>query len=125
MPKKIKFESFKYQLLIAAHRLRQTLDQSQKAAWDTFLNGLKFSYTQGLTQVRWSDDPNDVFEAKLAGGNMTFYMRGDNERFLGMQKDRGQNDFDDAFKQKNAAFFDSMARKLLDHSRIVGSAPIS
>jgi hypothetical protein len=118
MPKKIKFESFKYQLLIAAHRLRQTLNQSQKMAWVRFLNELQFSYTQGLTQVRWSDDEGDVLEAKLAGGNMVFYMRGDNERFLDMQKDRGQNNSDDAFKQKNAAFFDNMAHRLLKHSGI-------
>lgn len=112
MPKKIKFESFKHQFLMGAYRLGQGLSVERQTRWANFIDELDFEYVEGVTQVRWSGPKSGVLEAKLAGGAMTFYMRGDSERFLSIQERRGQSTPEDIFKLKNAAFFDDFAQSV-------------
>ena len=59
MAKKIKFESFRYRFLIAAHQLAFQQKKETYPPWVEFINDLKFFYDKGDVLVKWDSAKPD------------------------------------------------------------------
>ena len=103
MPKKIKFESFKYRFLIAAQNAAYRPVDANQTQWGDFVKRLEFSYEKGAAVMAWQL-PN-------AGGmivqldEVSFYLRGDNEKDAARQREAGLMDSEDPIKIKNDIYF--------------------
>jgi 2-polyprenyl-3-methyl-5-hydroxy-6-metoxy-1,4-benzoquinol methylase len=111
MPKKIKFESFKYRLLMAAQDSEVLLAAGPKEH-DDFLNSLAFSYQKGSVIISWKrrapgEMSIDVREAAL-------YTRGDTDQSASQQVKGGMLDGEDPIKVRNDAYFRNLIAKIVD-----------
>ena len=77
MPKKIKFESFKYRFLIACEHLHHQVNLLKPTEWKAFINRLDFQYDAGDALVSWTQPSSGEMRVVLRGGQAQFYFRGD------------------------------------------------
>ena len=66
MPKKIKFESFKYRFLVEAAKHRFA-PQGEGLHWHDFLNGLDFRYVAGDVAMSWQSPVPGSMVIKAGG----------------------------------------------------------
>ncbi len=103
MPKKIKFESFKYRFLIAAQNEKCRSVGSGQPSWEDFVRSLEFSYEKGVVRMVWTlGRPGDC---SVSLDKPHFYLRGDNEQHISRQRESGLMDTEDPIKLKNDAYF--------------------
>ncbi|MDD5276305.1 MAG: methyltransferase domain-containing protein [Methylovulum sp.] len=108
MPKKIKFESFKYRFLIAAQNTIFQSNNTEQPSWDEFVRSLKFSYEKGGVRIEWSFITPGILSVPLNEAN--FYFRGDSQQQVERQKTSGLLDSEDPVKLKNTAYFNEIVR---------------
>lgn len=109
MPKKIKFESFKYRFLIEASACQFTPPINSTLSWTKFLMGLDFSYIDGLIIITWQAPTVGSIEFEIAA---KFYLRGDSETASKRQSDDGMLAAEDPIKLNNKDFFHSQVKRL-------------
>ena len=103
MPKKIKFESFKYRFLIAAQAGRFRLANGGQPSWENFVRALEFSYEKGEVRIVWGFARPGNLSAPL--DEQRFCLRGDSDQHIARQKASGLMDTEDPIKLKNDAYF--------------------
>ena len=109
MPKKIKYESFKYRFLMAAHELSFQPTGGQGQPWKIFLGSLNVAYMDGAVRVSWGADTGQ--EVEFALGEPRFYVRGDSVPVVRKQVEAGMLNREDPVKLSNEAYFrESVAR---------------
>lgn len=117
MPKKIKFESFKYRFLMAAQDRNRPFEGADKPSWEDFINALDFSYNKGTVDIGWKLPTPGSLTVPLEIPE--FYVRGDNDRYISYQKESGFMQSEDPIKLKNDMYF----QKII--SQVAGSAGFS
>lgn len=110
MPKKIKFESFKYRFLIQAGQGHFAAPTNSDLHWSEFVASLKFDYQAGDIWVSWAlPQPGSlVFES----GGAHFYLRGDSENNANKQIESGLLGKEDPIKIQNQLYFDQVVGRV-------------
>ena len=103
MAKKIKFESFKYRLLIAAQSSTYLPINAGQVVWYEFLCGLEFSYQNGKVLISWEIPNPSSITVQL--DKARFYFRGDTENDAARQSEAGLMKSEDPIKLKNDIYF--------------------
>jgi 2-polyprenyl-3-methyl-5-hydroxy-6-metoxy-1,4-benzoquinol methylase len=103
MAKKIKFESFKYRLLIAAQSSTYLPINAGQVVWYEFLRGLDFSYQNGKVLISWEIPNPSSMTVQL--DKARFYFRGDTENDAARQSEAGLMKSEDPIKLKNDIYF--------------------
>ena len=103
MAKKIKFESFRYRFLIAAHQLAFQQKKEAYPPWVEFINDLKFFYDKGDVLVKWDSAKPDQITTPLK--QFKLYLRGDTEEKSLQQHDGGLMLTEDPVKLNNDHHF--------------------
>jgi hypothetical protein len=98
MPKKIKFESFKFRFLAEA-KLAKNLISNHDISWIDFLNKLEFEYRKKEVAVIWKLPNQSEISFDLNLPN--FYLRGD----IKNSKKKVHADSHDQVKKDNEKFF--------------------
>lgn len=112
MPKKIKFESFKYRFLIEAADLRMQPKVAGQLAWDRFIDGLEFAYEAGDIRIRWAlPQPGELL---VPGRQAQFYTRGDSEAYARKQEEAGMIRVEDPVKLQNQRYFHAALMDVAD-----------
>jgi 2-polyprenyl-3-methyl-5-hydroxy-6-metoxy-1,4-benzoquinol methylase len=103
MPKKIKFESFKYRFLIAARGEACQSEGMNQTKWNDFVRGLEFNYENGAISISWQvQNPGNI---TLQLAEPRFYLRGDSEMYVERQRETGLMESEDPIKLKNDVYF--------------------
>jgi len=112
MAKKLKFESFKYRFLIAAHSMSFELDVggNSELMWDDFLRGVKFHHKKGEVDIEWQIPAPGIETALLSGAR--FYLRGDSDKNFIKQRDAGLLGVEDPIKIKNDIYFKEIVMRV-------------
>ena len=110
MPKKIKFESFKYRFLIAAELVSKKLASQSSPDWDAFLHGLKFEYDKGKTRISWQGEQPGSAEFPL--NEPRLYVRGDSVEHRARQQQAGISANEDPIKLANDAYFQAAVKQV-------------
>ncbi|MDH5546799.1 MAG: methyltransferase [Gammaproteobacteria bacterium] len=110
MGKKIKFESFKYRFLIAAQRIGELSCTGGSLKWSEFVKRLNFSYEKGEAIVAWDSSNEGSLSFPL--GEPDFYFKGDTDKSVSRQKDRGMMATEDPVKRKNEVYFEEAVMKV-------------
>ena len=87
MPKKIKFESFKYRFLIAAQGATYLPEKQNQPAWNDFVRGLEFCYENGGVCIAWQLPVPGKITSPL--NEPKFYLRGDTVKNTERQSEAG------------------------------------
>lgn len=103
MPKKIKYESFKYRFLIAAQALAQWRTNPDLPRWDDFLRALEFNYSKGKVSVTWQAGRAGTLEFTL--DKPCFYVRGDSQQNVRRQQEAGMLAVEDPVRLANETYF--------------------
>ena len=103
MPKKIKYESFKYRFLVAAQASIQWRANPELPGWDDFIQGVEFSYAKGNVTVTWQAGRPGKLEFALE--EPRFYFRGDSQQNTERQMEAGMLTVEDPVKLANDAYF--------------------
>lgn len=110
MPKKIKFESFKYRFLIAARGCVQYSAGPGRPAWGDFVRHLEFSYEKGVVGIAWKLATPGSLSSPLE--EPKFYTRGDNDQHIARQRESGLMDAEDSVKLKNNVYFNEIVTRV-------------
>ena len=108
MPKKIKFESFKYRFLIAAESRQYLSVGMGQPQWVDFVQALEFSYESGAVGIAWKFVRPGTLSVSLS--EPRFYQRGDNEHYIARQRESGLMDTEDPIKLKNDIYFKEIVK---------------
>jgi len=103
MPKKIKFESFKYRFLVAAQMLYSKSSSGDERSLKDFVKSIDFEYENGCVHVIWGIMEEQRLIYNL--GKPRFYVRGDNELVVRARAEDGSLYCEDPVKLANDAFF--------------------
>jgi 2-polyprenyl-3-methyl-5-hydroxy-6-metoxy-1,4-benzoquinol methylase len=103
MPKKIKFEAFKYRLLAEAAEMRVTTLGNGDLPWESFLDQLEFEREKGDIRIILPGPDRTTF--LVEGNKAQLFRRGDDEAYAKLQEDDGLLAGEDGTKLKNAAYF--------------------
>lgn len=118
MPKKIKFEAFKYRFLIEAVELRMQPKVVTQLPWGEFINDLTFTYQAGDILITWSrPHPGEWL---VPGRQVQFYTRGDSEAHARKQDKAGLLRSEDPVKLQNQRYFHAA---LMDVAQAAGYEP--
>ena len=114
MPKKIKYESFIYQFLVASRKLGDTLEENKRVEWQAFTNHLKFCYQNGFVEISWDLPQKGSIATKLNRSEITLYTRGDTDRavYNQMEKNDEQPITYDSVKLANSKVFFGLAKQV-------------
>ncbi len=104
MPKKIKFESFKYRFLDTAKIFATNQNSIDQKEWSDFINHLEFSYEDGEVKIAWKFPMPGLISFKL--DQLKLYVRGDSARSVEKQRDLGLSFSEDHVKKFNQLFFE-------------------
>lgn len=110
MPKKIKFESFKYRFLIAAQDRGRLSADMEQPLWEDFVRSLEFSYEKGTANISWKVARPGALSVPL--DEPRFYLRGDNEQHIARQRETGLMSTEDPIKLKNDAYFKEIVTRV-------------
>lgn len=102
MPKKIKFESFRYRFLVAAQDFA-AIAPADRERWRQLLLSLQFAYEGTHARISWEGEHAGSLSLPL--GDADFYTRGDSERQAVRQREAGMMEGEDPVKRKNDAYF--------------------
>jgi SAM-dependent methyltransferase len=103
MAKKIKFESFKYQFFLAAQGSIYFSNAGGGDSWHDFLNALEFENNGIEIKITWSTPKKGSVNLSLEGAR--FYFRGDSERYVKIQSEKGMLNTEDHVKKENNNYF--------------------
>lgn len=103
MPKKIKFESFKYRFLAAAQEFTSQRADVSLPEWNDFLREIEFAYEKGKATVAWQAGQPGLMEFGL--NDPRFYFRGDSQQNTERQKEAGMLQAEDPIKLSNDSYF--------------------
>lgn len=118
MPKKIKFEAFKYRFLIEASEFGMRPQAGNTLPWSEFIDGLVFTYQAGDILIAWTrPQPGEML---IPGRQAQFYTRGDSEAHARKQGESGLLGVEDPVKLQNQRYFHGA---LLDVARAAGYEP--
>jgi hypothetical protein len=106
MAKKIKFESFKYRLLVAARELAIEFNYIDDRSWLSFIENLDFNYEDNTVNICWNYPipGNRTFSLR----DIKFYVRGDRLKEISQKNPRIQDEDIDSIKQFNASYFKAL-----------------
>lgn len=110
MPKKIKYESFKYRFLIAARWLAEWYPPPGLPRWDDFIKALDFHYAKGKANVSWQLGQPGTMEFAL--DEPRFYLRGDSQQNVEQQQAKGLLGTEDPVRLANETYFLEAARRV-------------
>lgn len=110
MPKKVKFESFKYRFLVAAQRHARSSVEPGLPAWRDFLRSLEFSYEKGGVSIVWKCGKPGAVALPLDGAK--FYTRGDSDQHMRLQGELGLLKAEDPVKLRNDAYFRELVSRV-------------
>jgi len=110
MPKKVRFEAFKYRFLVEAERLTITRGPKAYCDWDDFLEDLSFQYDAGNIVISHPSVPD--LKESFALNAVTFYARGDNEIAIKKQDAKRLRQQDDKVQSANTEYFHSIIQKI-------------
>jgi 2-polyprenyl-3-methyl-5-hydroxy-6-metoxy-1,4-benzoquinol methylase len=103
MPKKIKFESFKYRFLMAAQSADCWPVGTNQTNWNDFVSGLEFKYENSAINISWKI-PHDANITRQLD-EPRFYLRGDSKKDVDRQRENGLMESEDPIKLKNDIYF--------------------
>ncbi len=121
MPKKIKFESFRYRFLIAAQAGRWQSLEAGMPPWPEFLRGLDFQYLPGAIRIAWGGTRAGSLTVALDVAQ--FYTRGDDAAHAEKQETLHLAAGEDPVKLKNQVYFADVVRRVADASGYQPVAP--
>jgi 2-polyprenyl-3-methyl-5-hydroxy-6-metoxy-1,4-benzoquinol methylase len=110
MPKKIKFESFKYRFLIVAQGYSHYLMVADLPPWEDFINSLEFVYENGGVCINWKLGKPGALSLPL--DEARFYTRGDSDQHIKRQRELGLVNTEDPVKLSNAAYFRELVARV-------------
>lgn len=105
MPKKVKFESFKYRFLEEANIFSKKLDALDSKKWKDFVSDLQFSYKDGRVHVAWNHPSHDSVSYEI--NEVKLYTRGDSPYSIEKQRNFGLLFTEDHIKKSNQLFFEN------------------
>jgi hypothetical protein len=112
MAKKIKFESFKYRLLIAAQETFYQSEISSQPVWNDFVRSIEFSYQKGEVGITWETlNPGHI---NVTLDEPRFYFRGDSEKDIARQREAGLMNVEDPIKLKNDIYFKEIVMRIAE-----------
>ena len=111
MPKKIKFESFKYRFLIEAESRHFTPPIGVSLPWVNFLQGMDFRYNGGVVDIYWQKPASGSIHIDMAA---QFYLRGDSETAVKRQMNEGMLGVEDPVKIKNKQYFSGVVSQVAE-----------
>jgi SAM-dependent methyltransferase len=106
MPKKIKFESFRYRFLIAAQKLSCQPIVAGQVSWAGFIDALEFRYEGGRVCIEWGGIRAGQLQVSLT--EPRFYVRGDSVANVARQQETGLLDVEDPIKIDNQVYFERL-----------------
>lgn len=110
MPKKIKFESFKYRFLIAAQGEKCLLVGDRQPPWEEFVRKLEFSYERGKVSITWKlGKPGTI---SISMDEPRFCLRGDDKQHIVRQRKLGLMVTEDPIKRENDAYFKRIVMRM-------------
>ncbi len=110
MPKKIKFESFKYRFLIEADN-RNFRNNRFRIEWSEFINSLSFEFKEKKVTISWDKPEKNSMQYDL--NEVSFHTRGDTEKAINFQLDNNLNkNNEDVIKSKNDVFFKKVVEEI-------------
>ncbi len=112
MAKKIKFESFKYRLLIAAQNMAYVPVNETKAKWSDFVRALEFNYEKGSARIAWATPNPSSLIIQL--DKASFYFRGDSEKDAVRQREAALMESEDPVKLKNEIYFKEILMQIAE-----------
>lgn len=122
MAKKIKFESFKYRLLVEATKCHFVPD-GHEIAWSDFLNSLDFRYENGDTAISWpAPKPGELL---VKGGGAKLYVRGDSDAASQRQMTNGIQAGDDPVRLGNQKYFQEIVADLAESAGFVAPEAVA
>lgn len=110
MPKKIKFESFKYRFLMAAQGMRGQWSEEAQPRWDDFVRALGFVYEKGSIEISWKNPGAGMLRIPL--NEPRFYVRGDSEKRIALQQEMGLMGAEDPIRRSNDAYFNGIVKRV-------------
>lgn len=110
MPKKIKFESFRYHFLSVARTVQ--VSGNGMPAWRRFLDELDFQYLQGKIVIAWGTGQPGAIEFMLDEPRL--YLRGDSAKNIERQSTLGLLGGEDAIKSANEAYFREIVTRVAE-----------
>ncbi|WP_170529392.1 class I SAM-dependent methyltransferase [Ruegeria arenilitoris] len=110
MPKKIRFEAFKYRFLIEAEEHPMTQGTKAASAWDIFVDELEFAYDAGDVVITHPSHPGLC--ERVALNEAVLYKRGDNEIAISKQEAVGLRFANDKVQDENEDFFRNVLLKV-------------
>jgi 2-polyprenyl-3-methyl-5-hydroxy-6-metoxy-1,4-benzoquinol methylase len=112
MPKKIKFESFKYRFLIAAQKAHGFSAVAGQPRWTNFVNSLEFRYEGGPVAISWQAPVAGTLSVPVS--EASFYTRGDSEQSVAHQREVGLIGTEDPVKLKNDIYFKEIVSRVAE-----------
>ncbi len=112
MPKKIKFESYKYQFLIAAEKFAYGYGILQTDTWQTFVSAIKFNYYDGEIEISWSQPTAGQIKFSISEPHL--YVRGDSVRTVAAQLNMGIVGVEDPIKLENNKYFEEIVMRVVE-----------
>ena len=114
MPKKIKFESFKYRFLSEAEK-KNFRNKRFHIEWSEFINCLSFEFKEKKVTISWDKPEKNSIQFDL--NEVSFYTRGDTEKAVNFQLDNDLNkNNEDVIKLKNDIFFKRVVKEIAEIS---------
>lgn len=109
MPKKVKFESFKYRFLIAAQGCSHSAGAGLPT-WEDFIRSLEFVYEKGGVHITWKLGNSGTLSLPLDGAK--FYIRGDSGQHVKRQHELGLVNTEDPVKLGNNIYFKEVVTRV-------------
>ena len=109
MPKKIKFEAFKYRFLAEAENSSMASDGGE-VSWKTFVENLTFTYETG--NIRIASHINPSISVLIPVKDASFYSRGDTSTAAERQIEDGHNFSGDRIETENAQYFRQLVEEI-------------
>lgn len=110
MPKKIKFESFKYHFLATAQDEAYRPTDANQAQWREFLKHIEFSYKRLEVSISWQLPGYGSITERI--DKIRFYVRGDSEKDAKKQRDDGLLNAEDPIKLNNNLYFKEIVMRV-------------
>jgi SAM-dependent methyltransferase len=107
MPKRVKFESFKYQFLLGAQRCNYKPTLPEQPSWEYFIEKLDFRSEKGTVCINW--DVTQPGSMVFSLDDPHFFVRGDGEPVARLS---GYGSTGDPVKLTNEAHFNQIVMRL-------------
>jgi len=118
MPKKVKFESFRYAFLAATVRGQTWAATGGQPGWSDFVRSLRFTYEPGRMVIAWPGRPAGTLTVSLA--DVRFYVRGDEAMYVERQRLSGLTEGEDQVRHGNDVYFDAVVADVATRAGYVG-----